>query len=93
MREVIRSLVKILLRCHSTVRRLMNNLAAISALDSPLRGEPGYLGLLCGALARRFVAAHPDGLAGCQQFAGSPIGKRLHPHRGERVVGCAELNL
>jgi hypothetical protein len=36
-REVIWSLPKILLRCHSTVRGLMNNLAAISGLVNPSR--------------------------------------------------------
>jgi hypothetical protein len=37
LRELIRSLAKILLRCHSTVRGLRNNLEAISGVDSPSR--------------------------------------------------------
>jgi hypothetical protein len=85
------SLVNTLRRCHSTVRALMNSCAPISGFDRPSPGEPGNLGFLGCELLARLGAALADLLPGSDQFPAGALGERLHPDRGEQVVGGAQL--
>ena len=86
------SLVKILRRCHSTVRADRNSWAPISGLVRPSRasramsascGVSVVIGVSTRALAHR--------LAGGDQLPARALGERRHADRGEHVVGGTQL--
>ena len=56
-----------------------------------LSNHPSDLGFLGGEVADRLDGAFTDGLTGCGQLAGGPIGKDVGAHGGERLVGGAQL--
>src|SRR5215217_407731 len=54
-------------------------------------GELGDLALLCGQVVTCLGGALSQLLARCHQFTAGAFGEGLHAHRGELVVGGAEL--
>jgi hypothetical protein len=84
------SLLNTLRRRHSTVRadeQLRPDLGVRQAVP----GEPGNLGFLGCELLARLGAAFADLIPGSDQFPAGALGERLHPDRGEQVVGGAQL--
>ena len=91
MRELIPSLVNTLRRCYSTVRGLMNSWAPISGFVSPSRASRAICASCAVSSSRVSSRALAHLLAGGQQLAAGALGERLRAHRGEHLVGRAQL--
>src|SRR3984957_14318879 len=66
-------------------------LGANLRIAKPVTSEPGDLHFLCGELIARLDRALADGLARGQQLATTAFRERLQAHRGEPLVGGAQL--
>ena len=84
------SLVKILRRCHSTVRGLRYSAAAISGLVSP-SAPAGRCGLPGLSAPPRLYRTFAYRLPGCCELVSRAIRERLNSHRGQRLVGRSQL--
>ena len=91
VREVMSSLVKTLRKWYWTVRGLMNSRAPISGFESPSRASRAICRSWAVSSSRDLHRALADGLAGGQQLAAGAVGERLGPHRGEHLVGRAQV--
>src|SRR6516225_8564408 len=71
--------------------RADEQLGADLRVRQAVAGEPGNLLLLRGELLDRAGAALARLLTRRQQLAAGAFGERLHPDRGEQVIGGAQL--
>ena len=85
------SLANTLCRWYWTVRGLMNSRAPISGFESPSRASRAICASCAVSSSRGLDAALARRLAGGQQLARGAVGERLRAHRGEQLVGGAQL--
>ena len=90
-REWIPSFANTLRRCHSTVRGLRKSRAPISGFESPSRASWAICCSWAVSSSRDSTRPLAHLLARRDELAPGSLGERLHPDRGEHVVGGPEL--